>query len=369
VVAGLHCTTFARLAALAGRVPLIGMVGGRCFAGNAALLGCCDLIVAAEGSSIGMGGPAMIEGGGLGRVAADDVGPAAMHAAAGSVDLLVADDGAVLAAARRLLGLWRPSDPTREMNGTAAAGGDPTALREAVPASRQAVFDPLAILATVCDADSVLELGAGHGRSLVTAFGRLGGQAVALVASQPRHLGGALDAAACDKLARFMQLAQARGLPLLQFIDTPGFMVGPQAEQAGLVRRAGRVFVAAAALTVPVLAVVLRRGYGLGAMALAGGHFHVPVAIAAWPGAEFGAMGIEGAVKLGWRKELAAAAERSEAERAALQQQLTAQLLAHGQALNMAAHLEIDAVIDPADTRAWLLRGLRAAGQGRSTPR
>jgi len=358
VVAGLHCTTFARLAALSGRVPLIGMVGGRCFAGNAALLGCCDVVIAAEGSSIGMGGPAMIEGGGLGRVAADDVGPAGMHARVGSVDLLVADDAAVLASARRLLALWTQPHVSAEAN---VPGASAVTLRDAVPASRQAIFDPLAVLAAVVDGDSLVELRAGFGRSIVTAFARLGGQAVALVASQPRHLGGALDAEACDKLARFMQLAQARGLPLVHFIDTPGFMVGPRAEEAGLVRHAARVFVNAVALTVPVLGVVLRRGYGLGAMALAGGHFHAPVALAAWPGAEFGAMGIDGAVTLGYRKELAAAAARSEQERDALHQQLVARALDQGQAMNMASHLEIDAVIDPAETRDWLLRTLRAA--------
>jgi acetyl-CoA carboxylase carboxyltransferase component len=357
VVAGLHVPTFARLAALAGRVPTIGMVGGRCFAGNAALLGCCDVLLAAEGASIGMGGPAMIEGGGLGRVAADDVGPAAMHAQAGSVDALLADDAAVCAMAIRLLGLWtHPQQPPGR-----APAVEPASLRMAVPASRQTAHDPHGAMAALLDADSIVELRAGFGRSLVTAFGRLEGRTVAVLASQPRHRGGALDGEACTKLEQFLRLADARRVPVLSLIDTPGFMVGPEAERTGLVRLAGRVFVQAAAMRVPWVAVVLRRGYGLGAMALAGGHFHAPVAMAAWPNAECGAMGIDGAVKLGWRQQLQAAAARSEAEREALMQRLAAQLREQGGAMNMAEHLEIDTVLDPADTRAWVARALRVA--------
>jgi acetyl-CoA carboxylase carboxyltransferase component len=196
------------------------------------------------------------------------------------------------------------------------------------------------------------------GVGVVTALARIEGRAVALVASNPRHLGGALDAPACDKLARFMQLADAFGLPLVSFVDSPGFMVGPESEQTAMVRHAARLFVNAAALRVPVASVVLRRGYGLGAMALTAGHFHAPVAIAAWPNGEFGGMGLEGAVKLGFRKELEAAPE---AERDALFQQLLAQAIDRGQALNMASHGEIDDVIDPAETRDWLRRVLTVA--------
>ena len=214
------------------------------------------------------------------------------------------------------------------------------------------------------DAGSVLELRRDFGAGVVTALARLGGRSVAVAASQPRHLGGALDAPACDKLARFMQLADAHGLPLLTFVDTPGFMVGPESEKTAMVRHAARLFVTAAALRVPVASVVLRRGYGLGAMALTAGHFHAPVATCAWPSGEFGAMGLEGAVRLGFSKELAAAPE---AERQALFDRLLAAAVERGQALNMASHLEIDAVIDPADTRAWLLRVL-ASTDGRALP-
>ena len=358
-VAGLDTTSFQRLAALSGQVPLVGIVCGRCFAGNAALLGCCDVIIATEGSSIGMGGPAMIEGGGLGKVDADAVGPVDVLAGNGVIDLRVADEAAAVAAARRYLGF-----ATARRAAPAAAGGDALSLRHALPENRNALYDVRRIVETVMDAGSVLELRRDFGAGVVTALARLGGRAVAVAASHPRHLGGALDAPACDKLARFMQLADAYGLPLVTFVDTPGFMVGPESEKTAMVRHAARLFVNAAALRVPVASVVLRRGYGLGAMALTAGHFHVPVATCAWPSGEFGAMGLEGAVRLGFRKELEATPA---GERQALFDRLLAAAVERGQALNMASFLEIDDVIDPAETRAWLQRVL-ASTDGRDLP-
>jgi acetyl-CoA carboxylase carboxyltransferase component len=356
-VAGLDCTTFARLAALSGRVPLIGIVAGRCFAGNAALLGCCDLIIAVEGASLGMGGPAMIEGGGLGRVDADAVGPVDMLAPAGVVDLCVPDEGAAVEIARRLL-----EAAAQPQVAPQPAGGDVVSLRHALPENRNALYDPRRILQVVMDEGSVIELRKEFGTGVITVLARLEGRAVAVAASQPRHLGGALDAPACDKLARFMQLADARGWPLVTLVDTPGFMVGPDSEKTAMVRHAARLFVNAAALRVPVVSVVLRRGYGLGAMALTAGHFHAPAATCAWPSGEFGAMGLEGAVWLGFRKELDAAAARGgEHERLALFDRLLTEAVQRGEALNMASHLEIDDVIDPAETRTWLARALAAA--------
>jgi acetyl-CoA carboxylase carboxyltransferase component len=360
-VAGLHCTTFQRFARLSGQVPVVGIVHGRCFAGNAALLGCCDVIIATDSASIGMGGPAMIEGGGLGRVHADEVGPVSVQGPNGVIDLCVADEAAAVAAAKRYLGYFQGP-----LGVNAAAGGEGLSLRLALPENRNALYDVRRIVETVFDAGSVLELRREFGLGVVTALARLGGCAVAVAASHPRHLGGALDAPACDKLARFMQLADAFGLPLVTFVDTPGFMVGPASEKTAMVRHAARLFVNAAALRVPVASVVLRRGYGLGAMALTAGHFHAPVATCAWPAAEFGAMGLEGAVRLGFRKELAAVPE---ADRAALFQRLLAEAAAKGQALNMASHLEIDEVIDPAHTRNWLLRHLQVAMQSPLPPR
>ena len=174
-------------------------------------------------------------------------------------------------------------------------------------------------------------------------------------------------ALAADKAARFMQLCNAHGLPLVSLVDTPGFMVGPEVEQTAQVRHVSRLFVTAAHLRVPFFSVVLRKGYGLGAMGMAAGGFHAPVFTIAWPTGEFGAMGLEGAVRLGFRKELEALPEGP--ERDTLFQKLVAKQYANGEAMHMAATLEIDAVIDPAETRAWLARGLASARVGALGPR
>jgi len=348
IVAGLHVPTFASFARLAGQVPLIGIAAGRCFAGNAALLACCDLLLATRGANIGLGGPAMIEGGGLGRYEPEQVGPAAQLAAAGALDLLVADEAEAAARARQLLG-WLQG---RARPAPAGEAADQLALRAAVPENRVRGYAIQPILETLFDRGSLIELGAGHGASVRTAAARLDGRPVGVIASDCSQQGGAVDGAAARKLARFLRLCQRQGLPLVALIDCPGFMVGPEAEASGQLRDVGELFQAAAALDVPLVSVVLRRAYGLGAMALAGGSLHRPLASLAWPSAEFGAMGLEGAVRLGYRKELQALPEGSERE--ALFERLLAQQVERGRALHMAEMLEIDAVIDPAETRAWL---------------
>jgi acetyl-CoA carboxylase carboxyltransferase component len=353
IVAGLHVGTFAAMARLSGRVPTIGIAAGRCFAGNAALLGCCDLIIATRDSNIGMGGPAMVEGAGLGRYAPEDIGPAAVQHANGVIDLLVADEAQAVAAARHCLALFQGSTQAVEP----AAGG--ALLREVLPDSRLRSYDSRPVVLGLADQGSVVWLREAFGQAVHTALGRLGGRAVGFVVSNPQHLGGAVDADAADKLARFMQLCDARGLPLVSLIDTPGFMVGPEVEARAQVRHVSRLFVIAAALRVPFFSVVLRKAFGLGAMGLSGGGFHAPGFTVAWPSAEFGAMGLEGAVRLGYRKELASLPEGP--ERQALFDELLARQVAQGAAIPMATTLEIDAVIDPADTRSWLLRGLAGA--------
>ena len=359
IVAGLFITTFAHFARLSGQVPLIGVAAGRCFAGNAALLGCCDLVIATRDSNIGMGGPAMVEGGGLGVVAPEQIGPSEVQAANGVIDVLVADEIEAAVVARRCLAFLGPlpADATRPAWTAAAAG----ALREALPANRVRAYDMRRVMGLVADTDSVLELGAGFGHGVLTAFARIEGRPIGLLASNPSHLGGAIDGDAADKAVRFMELCSTHRLPLVSLVDTPGFMVGPAVEAQAQVRRASRMFVAGARLAVPLFAIVLRKAYGLGAMAMTGGGFHVPVATVAWPGAEFGAMGLEGAVRLGYRKELEAAAQG--AERDALFETLLADQVARGAAIPMAETLEIDAVIDPAATRDWLVAGLLAAAR------
>jgi acetyl-CoA carboxylase carboxyltransferase component len=346
VVAGLHVPTFASFARLSGRVPLVGIAAGRCFAGNAALLGCCDVIIATRASSIGMGGPAMVEGGGLGVFRPEEIGPSAVQARAGVIDVLVDDEAGAVAAARRYLAFFRGRTAT-------VAAGDPKALRELLPANRLRVYDVRAVIAALVDGDALLELRRGFGAGIVTALARIDGRPVGVLANDPAHLGGAIDADAADKAARFMQLCDAHALPIVSLIDTPGFMVGPEIESRGQVRHVSRMFVVAAQLRVPVVALVLRKAYGLGAMAMAAGGMHAPAATAAWPSGEFGAMGLEGAVELGYRKELAAAA--AGAARDALRARLVAEQYDKGKALNVAATLEIDAVIDPAESRRWLL--------------
>jgi acetyl-CoA carboxylase carboxyltransferase component len=352
IVAGLHVPTFARFASLSGQVPLIGIAAGRCFAGNAALLGCCDLIVATRGSNIGMGGPAMVEGGGLGRFAPEQIGPAAVQSANGVIDLLVDDEAEAVALTKRLLALLC----SERVLGLAP---DAAALRELLPAQRTRSHDMRRIVDGLADLGSTIELREAFGAGIHTVLARLGGRPIGVLASNPMHLGGAIDADAADKAARFMRLCDLHGLPIVSLIDTPGFMVGPDVEARAQVRHVSRMFVAAAQLRVPFLAVVIRKAYGLGAMAMAAGGFHAPLATAAWPSGEFGAMGLEGAVRLGYRKELEALPEGEVRE--ARFRELLEQQIADGRALNMAATLEIDAVIDPAGTRDWLLRQLDGA--------
>jgi acetyl-CoA carboxylase carboxyltransferase component len=236
---------------------------------------------------------------------------------------------------------------------------DRLALREVVPENRLRVYDTRAALAGIVDAGTLLELRDGFGIGIHTALGRVEGRPVGLLANNPRHLSGAIDPDAADKAARFMQLCDAHGLPIVSLVDTPGFMVGPAVEERAQVRHVSRMFVVAAGLRVPFFAVVLRKGYGLGAMAMAAGGFHSPSFTVAWPTGEFGGMGLEGAVRLGYRKELEAVPEGEARE--ALYQELVARAYEKGTAVNMASTLEIDAVIDPADTRAWLAAGLASA--------
>ena len=352
IVAGLHVGTFAAFARLSGQVPVVGIVSGRCFAGNAALLGCSDVVIATRASNIGMGGPAMVEGGGLGRFRPEEIGPSGEQHANGVNDVLVDDEVQAVAAARHYLsffqgrvGDWRAPDAL--------------ALRDLVPENRLRVYDTAAAMAGLVDAGSLLPLRTGFGAGIHTALARIEGRPVGLMANNPLHLGGAIDADAADKAARFMQLCNAHGLPIVSLVDTPGFMVGPDVEARAQVRHVSRLFVVAASLRVPYFSVVLRKGYGLGAMGMTAGGFHAPAFTVAWPTAEFGAMGLEGAVRLGYRKELEAVPEG--VERDALFERLLAQQYANGAAVQMAATLEIDAVIDPALTRDWLAKGLVGA--------
>ena len=353
-VAGLDQPSFLQYARLTGLAPRIAIVSGRCFAGNAVFAGSSDLIIATRNASLGMAGPAMIEGGGLGVYSPEEVGPMDVQVPNGVVDCLVEDEAEGTAVAKQLLGYFQGRLP----DWTCA---DQRLLRNAIPENRLRSYDARALLNTLADTDSVLELRPRFAPGMITAFIRIEGRPMGVIANDPRHLGGAIDADGADKASRFMQLCDAFDLPLLSLCDTPGFMVGPEAEKTGLVRHTSRMFVTAASLQIPVFSIVLRKGYGLGAMGMTAGSFHAPVFNAAWPTGEFGGMGLEGAVRLAYRKEIDAAGD--EAAKQALFDKLVAEAYERGKALSMAVSLEIDAVIDPADTRHWVLRGLKSARQ------
>ena len=359
VVSALDCRAFALWAGLSGVVPRIALVAGRCFAGNAVIAGCADLIVATEGSSLGMGGPAMIEGGGLGKVAPDEIGPVGMQAPNGVLDLVVADETEATAAAKRLLGYFQGATPPGE-------APEQAALRDAVPERQRRAYPVRPIVETLADAGSVTFLRERFAPEMVTALLRIEGHPLGVIANDTRHAAGAITSDAADKAARFLQLCDAFGLPVLSLVDTPGMMVGPEAEATGLVRHASRLLIAGAALRVPLVAVILRRGYGLGAQAMTGGSMHEPLLTVAWPSAHLGPMGLEGAVRLALRKELEAIGDEGERERRV--RELTEAAEDNAKALNAAALFEIDDVIDPAETRSLIASTLAAARGGAGKP-
>ncbi len=356
-ISGLEVRAFELWAALSGVVPRIAIVKGRCFAGNAVIAGCADLIVATRDASIGMGGPAMIAGGGLGEIPADEVGPVAIQEPNGVLDLVVADEAEAVAATKRLLGYFRGPQP----------GGvepDQVQLRTLVPQRERRAYKVGPIIEALCDEDSVTFLRPTFAPEMSTALARIDGRPIGVIANNTVHAAGAITSDAADKAARFLQLCDAFELPVVSLIDTPGFMVGTDAEATGLVRHASRLLVAGAALRVPKIAVVLRRGYGLGAQAMAFGSTHAPMLTVAWPGAHLGPMGLEGAVRLALRKELDAIAD--DAEREQRVRELTAQAQDNARALNVAELFEIDDVIDPAETRGVIAATLRAAAHSPS---
>jgi acetyl/propionyl-CoA carboxylase alpha subunit/acetyl-CoA carboxylase carboxyltransferase component len=352
--AGLDCMAFALWGKLSGLVPLVAVNSGRCFAGNAALLGCADVVIATRNSNIGMGGPAMIEGGGLGIFRPEEVGPMDVQVANGVVDIEVEDEAEAVAVAKRYLSYFQGAVERW-------TAPDQRLLRRVIPENRLRSYDVRRLIATLADDDSVLELRPRFGIGMITTLVRIEGRPVGIIANNPMHLGGAIDSDGADKAARFMQLCDAFDIPLLFLSDTPGMMVGPEVEKTALVRHCSRMFVVGGSLTVPFFTIVLRKGYGLGTQAMAGGSFKAPVFTVAWPTGEFGGMGLEGAVKLGYRSELAA--KEDPAERTALYEEMVARMYEHGKAVSTATNFEIDDVIDPFDSRRWILSALRSAPQ------
>jgi acetyl-CoA carboxylase carboxyltransferase component len=351
MITGLDFSTFGRFAKLSGKAPMIGIVSGYCFAGNAALLGCCDVIIAAKDANIGMGGPVMIEGGGLGKCSPEQIGPIDVQTRNGVVDIQVEDEAEAVATAKKYFSYFQGDTETWTV-------ADQRRLRDMIPQNRRRTYNVRTVIQTLADRDSLLELRAGFGLGMITGLVRIEGVAFGVISNNCEHLAGTIEPDDADKASRFMQLCNAHGLPVLSLIDTPGFMVGPEIEQRAQVRHVCRMFITGSHLVVPFFSIVLRRGYGLGAMAMARGGFHESFFTASWPTGEFGGMGIEGSVKAGYKRELAAIQDPVERERWLAD--MVAQKYEKGKAINMAACMEIDTVIDPADTRKWIVHGLRS---------
>ena len=301
----------------------------------------------------------MIEGGGLGVFEPTEIGPIDVQRANGVVDIVVADEAEAVAVAKRYLSYFQGRLDEWEC-------ADQALLRDVVPADRLRSYDVRRAVELLFDTGSVLELRRDFGLGMITALARIEGRPVGVIANNPTHLAGAIDTPGADKVARFMQLCDAFDLPIITLCDTPGMMVGPDVEATALVRHCNRLFVTGANLTVPTVTIVLRKAYGLGAQAMMGGSTKAPLACVAWPTGEFGGMGLEGAVRLGYRRELDAAGDPEAREE--LFQELVDRMYQIGKALSVASYFEIDDVIDPADTRRWIT-ALLDVGAGAAAPR
>ena len=353
---GLHAaggsSTFASFSTLSGLVPMVGITTGRCFAGNASLLACCDVIIATEGSNIGMGGPAMIEGGGLGIFAPEDIGPMEIQIPNGVVDISVKDEEEAVTVAKKYLSYFQgPIDDWE--------APDQREMRQIVPENRLRVYNVRDVIHTLADVDSILEIRPDFGIGMVTALVRVEGKSLGIIANNPGHLGGAIDSDGADKAARFMQLCDAFDLPLLTLVDTPGIMVGPEVEKTALVRHANRLFLHGANIETTFMSIILRKAYGLGAIAMTGGNYRQPQFTVSWPTGEFGGMGLEGSVKLGYRDELASIEDP--VERLEKYEAMVARAYERGKALNTGMNFGFDDTIDPSESRAWIAGTLKAA--------
>ena len=344
--------TFTKLCELSGLVPLVGVNSGRCFAGNTVMLASCDVIIAAENSTIGLGGPAMIEGGGLGIYTPEEVGPMSFQVPNGVVDILVKDDEAAIETTKKYLSYFQ--GPVR-----AWQAPDQRRLRSIIPENRSELYDMRELIATLVDEDSILEIRKAFGVGIITAFIRIEGRPMGLIANNPQHLSGAIDSDAADKGARFLQLCDSFDIPVLSLMDCPGIMPGPEYERAALLRHCGRLFVTGANMTTPLFGVVVRKAYGMGVRAMCGGSSLEPFFTVAWPTAEFADMTIDGRVNLMFGEELDAVEDP--AEKQAIYERLMNAHVDRVRAVNSGGtNYGIDDVIDPADTRAWIAQGLRS---------
>ena len=351
---GMVFRTWELMARLSGSVPMIGVTAGRCFAGNAAILGICDVIIATEDANIGMGGPAVIEGGGMGVYLPEEIGPMSEQVPAGTVDILVKTEAEAIAVAKQYLSYFQGSIDEWECT-------DQRLLRHAVPENRLSAYGVRTVIELIADTGSMLELRPEYGHGMVTALVRVEGHPVGVIANNNEHLGGSIESFGSDKAARFAKICDSWNIPLLTLVDTPGMMIGPEAEKTALVRRTSNLVVTLGNVQTPRFSVVLRKCYGLGSNTILFGSEHAPSFNVAWPTAEFGGMNLEAGVRLSQRDHLAAIEDIG--ERAAEYERLVAAAYEHGGALNVASSFKIDSVIDPVETRHWIAQGLLAAPQ------
>ncbi len=358
---------FHDLARMSGWVPMVAAMLGAGFAGPTNYAGLADFVVMVRGQScMGLAGPALVKAGTGEEIDIEALGGAAAQVDRnGLADLGVADEGAALDAVRRFLS-YLPSNAQDPLPMLPAPAEDPArdeGLLDLVPANTRKAYDVRRVAALIADEGSLFEVKPTYARNAVTALARLGGRPVGIIANQPMQMGGMLTSPACEKIAHFVAICDAYGLPLVYLIDVPGFSIGSAAEKSQLGRRSAKLIYELGHATVPRISLVLRKGYGLGYFAMCGGRSFDADAALAWPTAEICAMSIEGAVNVAYRKEI----ERSpdpEARRA----ELVAEMRARITPLGGAESFGLDDVIDPRTTRARLIAVLERAPARRQNP-
>ncbi len=342
-----------------GVIPQVAAVMGPCAAGTAYIPGLADFVPMVSGrGSMALAGPHLVRAAVGEEVSAEDLGGARVHCRRSGVgDLETADDAECVAAVRRYLSYFPSHCDEAPPMGECA---DPVEradeeLLDVLPSSTRAAYDMYEIIRRIVDDGEFFDLKPRWARSIITCLARFGGRPAGIVANQPRHLGGILDNDSADKAARFINLCNAFGIPLVYLVDVPGFMVGTKVEEAGIIRHGAKMLFATANASVPKLTVVVRKAYGAGYYVMCGRAYE-PDLIVAWPTAEISVMGAEGAVEILMRRQLAEAEDP-----AAARAQMVAGFQQTIDVYGAAGNGMIDDVIDPRETRATICRGLEMA--------
>jgi len=349
---------FREQVAMSGVVPMVAAMLGHCAAGTAYIPALADFVPMVKGtSSMALGGRHLVKAAVGEDVTEEEMGGSAVHTKiSGVADLEVADDAACLEIVRKYLSYFpahnQESPPVRTT-------ADPVDRRveelyDIVPTAPRRAYDMRKVITAIVDDGDVFWMKPDWAKNLVTGLARIDGQSVGIVANQPMVLGGALDVNAADKAARFVWLCDAFGIPLVFLHDVPGFIVGSAVEKQGIIRHGAKMLFAVSEATVPKVSVILRKSYGAGYFVMNGLAYEADY-IVAWPTAEIAVMGPDGAVAIIHRKTLEAVPED---ERVAKQLELAEEIRANIDPYVAAGHAQLDDVIDPADTRAAIARGL-----------